>query len=592
MGQKKKSSLRGRMILFNSLITLTALVFCGLVLVIFVWFTMAKSARHDLEFFLTQTNENLKIKTEYLEQVVYDLRESDVLMNHLKGEQYGLTQEGMQELFAKSVDISNRKNAAKGSLPMVEQVYLFAGEFVYCTSYYAMIKTQQKEQDDKVYAGYQSYLLKGERYEYQILPDGSMLLFYPLYEEEMNAVGTLAFVMKQDTFLCLMEDIDNYQESFFLLYDSSGQILAERYSEKMSAEVLVATDRIQNKVLQEELGKETYLLEDASLSMNLNSCIGISKKQTFFGLYESIKLYTALIFVITFGAVVLFVLIIYRLTKPLKEFSFKLEQVRQGEFETKLPDYDTKEFYEIGTAFNEMTAYVNQLIHQVYEKQISMKEMELKFYQTQMNPHFMFNVLNTIALQAKMDKNEEVFQMISSFSRLIQAKIYREDKEKVKISQELTYVKYYLYLQKNRFGERLDYKIDLKEEEIGECFIPKLCIQLIAENAVVHGIEPKIGAGMVTVEIKKNGGDICIDTIDNGVGFDTEGEITLPIEREIDQTNHNQVGLNNADKILKLSYGESYGIRVFSKKGEGSRVSIRIPIDREEGEHVPNNACR
>lgn len=198
-----------------------------------------------------------------------------------------------------------------------------------------------------------------------------------------------------------------------------------------------------------------------------------------------------MILVITFAAAVLFVLVVYRLTKPLKDLSGKLEFVREGDFDTKLPAYNTKEFYEIRTTFHEMTEYVSRLINQVYEKQISMKEMEFKFYQTQMNPHFMFNVLNTIALQAKMDQNEEVFQMFNSFSYLIQAKIYREDKEKVKISQELEYVRYYLYLQKNRFGSRLSYDIDMEQDEIGECLILKLCIQLIVENAVVHGLEPE-----------------------------------------------------------------------------------------------------
>ena len=205
--------------------------------------------------------------------------------------------------------------------------------------------------------------------------------------------------------------------------------------------------------------------------------------------------------------------------------------------------------------------------------------MEMKFLQTQMNPHFMFNVLNTIALQAQLDGNKEVYRMISSFSQLIQAKIYRDKSEKVKIRQELEYVNYYLYLQSYRYGDRLQYEINIQKEELIEYYIPKLCMQLIVENAVVHGIEPKIENGLVKVSIYEENGCICIDTEDDGIGFETEGEILLPLETKRFDKNHNQVGLNNANHIIRLMYGEPYGIRVFSNPGKGSKICIRLPFD-------------
>jgi sensor histidine kinase YesM len=275
------------------------------------------------------------------------------------------------------------------------------------------------------------------------------------------------------------------------------------------------------------------------------------------------------------------------MTKPLKEISEKLSLVQAGNFETKLPGYGSLEFDEISVVFNEMTEYVNNLINQVYDKQLTIKEMELKFLQTQMNPHFMFNVLNTIALQARIDKNEDVFKMISSFSQLIQAKIYRENTDKVQIKQELKYVEYYLYLQNIRYGDRLQYRITIDDPSIEEMYIPKLCIQLIVENAVVHGIEPQTGNGLVEVHIYAEGETVCIDTTDNGVGFNVDGEIGMPLpvvpEKGSASDSHNQVGLNNAHHIIRLMYGEDYGIRIFSSIGKGTRVSIRIPFDTGTG---------
>ena len=143
---------------------------------------------------------------------------------------------------------------------------------------------------------------------------------------------------------------------------------------------------------------------------------------------------------------------------------------------------------------------------------------------------------------------------------------------------------YYLYLQNFRYGDRLQYEICIQDEKLTEYYIPKLCIQLIVENAVVHGIEPLIGKGMVKIDIYAEQDMLCIDTEDNGVGFSVEGEISLPLEKGQSNKPHNHVGLNNAHHIIQLMYGEQYGIRVFSKPGKGSKICIRIPFDNGKQE--------
>ena len=169
--------------------------------------------------------------------------------------------------------------------------------------------------------------------------------------------------------------------------------------------------------------------------------------------------------------------------------------------------------------------------------------------------------------------------MITSFSQLIQAKIYRKDTEKVQIRQELEYVEYYLYLQSYRYGDRLNYNIIVEDEEVLDMFIPKLCLQLIVENAVVHGIEPKLEPGFVEIVMFEKDRSIYIEISDDGVGFDQEGQVSLPINKEVKEKGHNHVGLNNAHHIIQLTYGEKYGIHIFSKKGDGSKVTVHIPFD-------------
>ena len=150
--------------------------------------------------------------------------------------------------------------------------------------------------------------------------------------------------------------------------------------------------------------------------MNLELYVGIPQNQFFSLLYDSIRVYAVAIALIAAAACIALVFVIYQLTRPITEVTDKLREVKTGKFDTKLPEYDSTEFHEISRVFNEMTSYIDNLIKQVYEKQLSIKDMEMKFLQTQMNPHFMFNVLNTIALQAQLDGNQDIDFILQPFT--------------------------------------------------------------------------------------------------------------------------------------------------------------------------------
>ena len=405
----------------------------------------------------------------------------------------------------------------------------------------------------------------------------------------MEQMGSILYQIEKSALEYVMLDITKYEDAFWALYDESGEYIFGRNLGFLGEEENRVFSIFGSQPFGLEIGGKDYQFHRRNIGMNLELFIGIPQNQFFSILYDSIRVYAVAIALIAVAACITLVFVIYQLTRPITEVTDKLREVKTGKFDTKLPEYNSTEFYEISRVFNEMTTYIDNLIKQVYEKQISIKDMEMKFLQTQMNPHFMFNVLNTIALQAQLDGNQEVYRMISSFSQLIQAKIYRDKSEKVKIKQELEYVNYYLYLQNYRYGDRLQYEILVEDECLTEYYIPKLCIQLIVENAVVHGIEPNIGKGLVSVSIYEDAGDICIDTTDNGIGFETVGEILLPLKYKESDKNHNHVGLNNAHHIIQLMYGEKYGIRVFSKPGDGSEVCIKIPFDDGKWEITEND---
>lgn len=488
----------------------------------------------------------------------------------------------MQQIFQKEVNISNSKNQGDGGVPLVDKVFLFDenGEF-FSTFYYALVDAQILSSSHMMQ---QIFVKMQSDCEYREV-GGRSYLAYTVLDDNMESCGVLIFDINKEALSQVMQGESAYKDLFWILYNEDG-VIHGNYKDTMYS--FIEANTTQNEYEPFSVGYKgmDYRLYKKELCLNTKLLIGTPENQAVQALYDSLSIYIFGIAIILLVGIISFVIFTYKMTKPIQEVTKKMSQVQKGNFETKLPDYDNQEFHEISTVFNEMTEYINRLIKEVYEKQISIKEMELKFLQTQMNPHFMFNVLNSIALQARLDGNDELFRMISSFSQLIQAKIYRNNEDKVKIEQELEYVEYYLYLQSIRFGERLQYKIQVEEERIRKMYIPKLCMQLIVENAVVHGIEPKLSEGLVSIHLYEKEESIYIDITDNGVGFEKEGEIALPIQQRTEGKAHNHVGLNNAHHIIQLMYGDKYGIQVYSKPLEGTKVRIHIPFDEEMREKI------
>ena len=218
------------------------------------------------------------------------------------------------------------------------------------------------------------------------------------------------------------------------------------------------------------------------------------------------------------------------------------------------------------------------MIETQYEQKILMEESEIQFLQQQMNPHFLFNILLTIQIKAKMSGDETVSKMITSLSNLLRAGIYRDKRSTIPIKEELKYVEYYLSLQKERYEDRLTYTIDIEDEELTDCEVPRLSIEPLVENAVVHGLEVSDKEGKVEVSIKAAGKDILIHVKDNGVGFDPAILKLSDTRLNPDGTlTREKVGVKNTDRRIKMMYGDKYGLNIKSEINEGTDIEIKVP---------------
>ncbi|GGH29104.1 sensor histidine kinase [Paenibacillus segetis] len=592
----KKRTFRSKIILFDITTTLIPIILCAIILGILMFTLLTGYIRNDIVFFIKETNNNFQNKTVLVEDTLLRIRNNKSISDYLTDIKDRSTSDvdytEVETQFRQSVDLYSDKNTAKRDSPFLDKIYLYDHDGNAFKAFYnPPLQTLQLEYDKNYDMIYQDFLRSKEDVKFVVDGENINLLF-TVYSDSMQNIGTLIFVINMSNVNEIMQQVDHYDHSFWYMFDGDGNTIVAH-----NADMITTEDKHQiintykQDAYEHKIENTNYLIYTERMNMDFNCAIGIPSNHLFTLLFNSIKSYVYIFSAIILLVLVFTVIFIRKLTKPLDEVASSIRLVGKGKFDIKMPEFTSREFAYISEVFNSMTDRINYLIKDVYEKQLIIKESELKFLQTQVNPHFMFNVLNTIALKAKMDNNDDVSKMISSFAGLIQASIYRTDKEKVPIKQELIYLEFYLYLQSYRFGDKLNYKIKYDDERLLELYVPKLAIQFIVENAVTHGIEPKFENGFVEVNIYAKNNCLFIEVKDDGVGFDSlEGRVELPLKTTNNKTDHNHVGLNNTYKIIQYFYGNDYGIDIYTKKNEGTIVTIQIPFDNgsnaEDDQHV------
>lgn len=300
---------------------------------------------------------------------------------------------------------------------------------------------------------------------------------------------------------------------------------------------------------------------------------------------EGIRPYVALCIGLIVVCLLSAVLIGLRTTRFLDEFVWAMNSVRRKNYDVKIRKYKDPEIDRLGEAFNQMTAEIKELIQNKYESQILLNEMEIRFLQHQMNPHFLFNVLLTIQIKAKRCKDETIYHMVSTLSSLLRASIYTNNIEMITVREELEYAEFYLYLQKMRFDDRISYEVVIEDDSLKECMIPKFVIEPIVENAVIHGIENTESQGHIKITLKKEGKILTAEVEDNGVGFDVEKyRLSMEAEKKEDgiRQSREKIGLRNVDLRIRHIYGEKYRIDIKSEINKGTVIRIRIPIKESD----------
>ena len=403
------------------------------------------------------------------------------------------------------------------------------------------------------------------------------------YPNDVTSELSLVLIVcvDEETLLGKYEKVLQYPDTIACIVDESGMI----YSSADRASVGQTADDTTRQLMQAdrfatvEIDGRGYCAMSREISTTgLRLCLGVPLD----GLSryaQSVTERYLLIMIASYAVMFAAILFIsYRSTGFLKDINVSLSRMKQGDFSTRMPaTYTTTELSELSSTFNEMAMRIDHLVNEVYEKQLAVNKADIKYLQSQINPHFLFNALAAIGTKAKLNGEESIYRMVHSVSTLLQAGMSVEGESMITVAEEIEYVMCYLYIQRERFGEKLQYQINVAEDGLKDALLPRLCIEPIVENAVIHGLEVKRERGCVTLEVVRDGADVLFIVTDDGVGF-RKGQNPL---KEKNGDGNVSIGLRNTDRRLQLIYGAQYGLWINEGIRQGAQVQVRIPYRKK-----------
>ena len=217
-------------------------------------------------------------------------------------------------------------------------------------------------------------------------------------------------------------------------------------------------------------------------------------------------------------------------------------------------------------------------MNQVRKEEIALRKTELRALQAQINPHFLYNTLDSIAWMCEEGRNGDAVEMVNALARLFRISISKGH-ELIPVEKEVEHAKSYLQIQKFRYKNQFQYSFDVQESCL--CYYcNKITLQPIIENAIYHGLNRMIDEGFIEIRIYEDGDDVVFTVEDNGVGM-TKEQCDRILHREV-KGQTGGIGIKNVNDRVKIYFGEQYGITIESELDEGTKVSIRMPKVKEE----------
>lgn len=418
-------------------------------------------------------------------------------------------------------------------------------------------------------------------------PDGSIIMLRMVYNiTTMRYAGYIIVDIDEHKFDQLFQSINPARSGQFVIYDSTMSPMV--YTSKDIIDM--ANEYIKNNKeqgLKENIkldyNKQSYICVQTSIYRSNLPVVNFVNMNSAKAKYNQFTLFTLSISIIALLAVTLATLLISRnINKNIKLLLKGIARISEGELETVLAPDSLDEIGQVSLKVNVMASRISELLNQVKEEeekqhqvQYQMLEFRYKALQAQINPHFIFNVLESINGIAKLNDSPQVSSLVCKLAKFLRGNIERSEKF-CSLAEELEYLDNYLAIYREMYGGRLTVEYDI-DEELLSFPVPSFILQPIVENAVVHGIEPKVGKGSISISVKDKKDHIVLTVMDDGVGIPDDRLELILSENANENQPKKRLGLNNVRERIKLIYGIDHDILIVSKVNRFTSIVINLP---------------
>ena len=366
-------------------------------------------------------------------------------------------------------------------------------------------------------------------------------------------LGVIVFDIKYETLERYLNSISFGKQIDNIIVDKNNNIIYYKDVKCFADKKCLAKFSEKNK------NKDTYLYETQieNTNWNLRSLANTNDLVT---LKKNFSHIVIIIFLVSlaFSSIITFI-VITKILRPL----IKLENHMQN-FENNLREFHLSE--KTGYEVQNLVEHFNVMV----EKIKYLREYEIKALHSQINPHFLYNTLDTIIWMAEFEDNEKVISITKSLANYFRLSL-SNGHEKIPLKDEIMHTKEYLFIQKQRYEDKLSYFFNIEDESLLSIEVPKIIIQPIVENSIYHGIKNLSGNGIITIDVYRENSTVNISVKDNGIGFEKA--------KQFKKSKTGGVGFQNVDKRIKFYYGKNYGVFINKdSKTKGAEVVIKIPF--------------
>lgn len=466
---------------------------------------------------------------------------------------------------------------------------------IYCVSVYDMqgnVLSNGNDTDENIKDGLTD--LSFDKSVYSNLKDGyaiSQPHVNTLYKNKYPWVVTIAkkeysnlfsqqvFVAIDFKFSSIAKYIDKVsigQRGYCYIVNSKGQIIYHPQQQ-----MLFSGLKEENTFEISELSDGIHRKKDNIYNISsLDSCnwkiVGVSFNDEITQAVKS-QVAVGLIFALLFSAfmsAVIYFLLSRTVTRPVRRLVASMQKFeKQAEtFEYKADMSNVAEFQTLSTSFEHMVLMIQSLVEKVHNEEIVLRKTELKALQAQINPHFLYNTLDSIQWMCEQDNSKDAVKMVGALAKLFRISISHGN-EFITISDELKHAESYLIIQSYRYKNQFTYSFDV-DKSVLDCMCNKITIQPFIENAIYHGLDRMVDEGEIKIIVERRGKDIAIIVKDNGLGM-TEEQCKAVLQKG--RSDSKGIGVKNVDDRLKIYFGEEYGITIDSELDVGTTVTIKIP---------------